>query len=230
MKKLIHYLNPTLFIILAVILFGCEDKDALQKIENLKQEVSTLSDEQQATLAELKAATKTSDSLITVVNDLTNELEKAKGIAPKGYKASSQDENDIETLVNNIHRGWESMFKTQNTNDVLQYFLPKYTTGSIRINTENIPSVQKNTYKDFEQHLKDLIAAEENISVSFGQTDFLYTEVKGQIFVTSYKFNIRVYSNDRQIHTSSIVSMLAGGKKDGTWKVGAYNWVTFNYK
>ena len=67
-----------------------------------------------------------------------------------------------------------------------------------------------------------------DISVSFGQTKFLYTEVKGNFFVTSYITRIRVYQNDKQMHSSSLVTQLAGENKDG-WKIGSYNWVTFNY-
>ena len=68
----------------------------------------------------------------------------------------------------------------------------------------------------------------ENISISFGRTKFLYTEVKDKFFVTSYQTVIRVYENNKQVHTTSLVTQLAGENKDG-WKVGSYNWVNFNY-
>ena len=119
------------------------------------------------------------------------------------------------------------MFKTDNTNDVLKYFLSKYTTSAIRIDTENVPSVRRKNDSSFEEFLNELIAVN-NISLSFGETKFLYTEVKGDVFVTSYRTTLRVYENNQQRHTSSLVTQLSG-ERDGEWKVGDYHWASFNY-
>ena len=204
--------------------FSCEDNSG--QIESLTKENTELNDQYRSQLLETRMVTKEVDSLTTVVHKLQSKVNKLAGAVPV-YKASNQDEEAIEVLVNNIHKGWASMTKTNDTNKLLQYFLPKYTTSAVRINTDNIPSVQRSNDSNFEEHLQELMLSN-NLSVSFGQTKFLYTEVKGKFFVTSYRTRIRVYNNNKQVYTSSLVTQLAGENNDG-WKVGNYAWVTFNY-
>jgi hypothetical protein len=201
---------------------------------NNKEELSILmaenaqirSEYDQQLLATKKAVTK-ADSLQTVVHRLKSEVNKLKGEVPT-YNASSKDEKAIEQLVGNLQKAWTAMLKNNDTNELLQYFLPKYTTSTVRVNTENIPSVVRKNNSNFEEHLNALMLAND-VSISFGQTKFLYTEVKGDIFVTSYTTRIRVYEKNKQMYTSSLVTQLAGERKDGAWKVGNYHWVTFNY-
>ena len=212
------------FILVLIAFFGCEDNSG--QIEILTKENTELNDQYQSQLLETRMVTKEADSLTTVVHKLQKQVNKLAGEVPV-YKASNQDEEAIEALVNNLHKGWASMAKTKDTNALLQYFLPKYTTSTVRINTENIPSVDRKNDSNFEEHLRELITAN-NISISFGQTKFLYTEVKDKFFVTSFRTRIRVYENNKQVHTSSLITQLAGENKDG-WKVGSYSWVTFNY-
>jgi hypothetical protein len=212
------------FLMLFVFLLSCTDNSG--QIEGLTSENDMLKNDLQSQLSETKSATKKADSLQTIVHGLESQVQKLQGEVPT-FKASNADEKAIEALVKNMHAGWTSLVKTDNTNDLLQYFLPRYTTSTVRIDTENIPSVNRKNDSNFEEHLKELMAPN-NISVSFGQTKFLYTEVKGNFFVTSYITRIRVYENDKQMHTSSLVTQLAGENKDG-WKIGSYNWVTFNY-
>ncbi|MCK5277075.1 MAG: hypothetical protein KAK04_01035, partial [Cyclobacteriaceae bacterium] len=219
-KKITYF--PLILVLLAF--FSCEDNSG--QIENLTKENTELNDQYKSQLLETRMVTKEADSLTTVVHKLQSRVNKLAGEVPV-YKASNQEEEAIEALVNNIHKGWASMTKTNDTNELLQYFLPKYTTSTVRINTENIPSVQRNNDSNFEEHLQELMLGN-NISISFGQTKFLYTEVKDKFFVTSFRTRIRVYNNDKQVHTSSLVTQLAGENKDG-WKVGSYSWVTFNY-
>lgn len=206
-------------------LSGCEDGS--EQISQLTEKNSELKTNYQSQLTETKIVTKQSDSLQTIVHYLQKEVQKMKGEIPV-YNASTSDEKAIETLVSNIHKGWSSMLKNDDTNELLKYFLSQYTTSTIRVNTENIPSVERKNNSDFKEHLNELMLAND-VSISFGQTKFLYTEVKGDIFVTSYRTRIRVYQNNKEMHTSSLVTQLAGQRKDDGWKVGSYNWVTFNY-
>ena len=206
--------------------FGCNSGQ--EQIETLTRENSELRENYQNQLIETRMATKSADSLQTIVHSLQSEVQKMKGDMTV-YNASSEDEKAIEALVANLHRGWAEMLETDDSNKLLQYFLTKYTTSTVRINTENIPSVQRSNDANFEEHLNELMLTND-VSLSFGQTKFLYTEVKGDIFVTSYRTRIRVYQNNNQTHTSSIVTQLAGQRKDDGWKVGSYNWVTFNYE
>jgi len=224
MKTPIQKITLLLFLILLIPFFGCEDKG--KPIETALKENVELKESYQVQLLETRQAIKEADSLKTVVYKLQDQVKKLAGEVP-APKTLNKDEEAIENLVNNLHKGWASMIKNKNTNDLLQYFLPKYTTNTVRINTENIPSVQRNNNTNFEEHLKELISAN-NISITFGQTHFLNTEVKGDVFVTTYKTQIRVYNNNKQVYTSSLVTLLAGANRDG-WKVGNYSWVTLNY-
>ncbi len=211
-------------LMLGMMIFGCSQDN--EQFDVLTAENSQLSISYEQQLVETRSAVERADSLQTVVHDLAQEVHELKGEAPV-YNASKADEEAIEALVQNLHHGWASMFKTNDTNDLLKFFLPKYTTSAIRINTENIPSVRRKNNSSFEEFLNQLIAAN-NISLSFGETRFLYTEVKGDVFVTTYRTRFRVYENNKQRHTSSLITQLSG-ERDGEWKVGDYHWVTFNY-
>ncbi|TDI69144.1 MAG: hypothetical protein E2O88_05560 [Bacteroidetes bacterium] len=211
-------------LMLGMMIFGCSQDN--EQFDVLTAENSQLSISYEQQLVETRSAVERADSLQTVVHDLAQEVHELKGEAPV-YHASKADEEAIEALVQNLHHGWASMFKTNDTNDLLKFFLPKYTTSAIRINTENIPSVRRKNNSSFEEFLNQLIAAN-NISLSFGETRFLYTEVKGDVFVTTYRTRFRVYENNKQRHTSSLITQLSG-ERDGEWKVGDYHWVTFNY-
>lgn len=220
--------NKSIFLALAFSIFtlvACEDGS--EQIAQLNEENSELKTNYQTQLVETRVATKSADSLQTIVHSLQREIQKMKGDMPT-YNASSEDEKAIEALVGNLHKGWAAMLKNDDTNELLQYFLPQYTTSTIRVNTENIPSVDRKNNSNFEEHLNELMLANE-VSISFGQTKFLYTEVKEDIFVTSYRTRIRVYQSNKEMHSSSLVTQLAGQRKDDGWKVGSYNWVTFNY-
>lgn len=219
--SIISYPSIIVFLLLAACNPGTE------KIEYLTNENTELRENYQQQLIETRTVTKSADSLQTIVHSLESEIQKMKGDMPV-YNASTEDEKAIEALVANLHQGWTNMMKNQDTNELLQYFLPKYTTGSLRINTENIPSVQRGNNANFEDYLNEVLLLSD-MTISFGQTKFLYTEVRDDVFVTTYRFKLRAYQNNEQIQTNSLVTQLAGQKKDGAWKVGSYNWVSFNY-
>jgi len=219
-----NILFTSMAILIVFTLNSCEDNSG--QLEALTQENAEIKENYQSQLLETRVVTKQADSLQTIVHSLQSQNQKLKGEVTV-FKASSQDELAIEALVNNIHKGWAAMLKNDDTNELLQYFLPRYTTSTVRINTANIPSVDRKNDSNFEEHLNELMLAE-NVTISFGQTKFLYTEVKNNFFVTSYRTRFRVYQNNKQMHTSSLITQLAGENKDG-WKVGSYNWVTFNY-
>lgn len=219
--------NPTslLTILLVAVLFGCNTKSG--EVEQLVMDNQILDEKYQQQLIENRLATKQVDSLQTIVYGLELKIQKIQDDLP-AYKATTSDEKAIETLVTNLQKGWEDVLETNDTNKLLQYFLPKFTTSSVRVNTDNIPSVQRSNNATFEDHLMELAQAA-GLTISFGQTQFLYTEIKGDIFVTSYRTKIRVYQDNKEISTNSVVTQLAGQRSDEGWKVGNYNWVNFNY-
>ncbi len=224
MKTNISKITSFTFVITLFAFFGCENKS--KEIETLTQENTDLKANYENQLLKTKKLNREVDSLKTVVYDLQSQVEKLS--ATTKSEALSPEEKAVHQLVLNIHRGWEKMFETKDTNELLKYFLPKYTTNALRVNTENIPTVQRSNDTNFEDHLKNLIAAG-NISITFGQTQFLYTEVRDNIFVTSYRTKFRVYQDNKEVYTSSLVTLLAGANKDG-WKVGNYSWVNLNYE
>jgi hypothetical protein len=208
-----------------LLILGCSQDN--EQLDVLQAENSQLTISYQEQLSETRKAVTRADSLQTLVHDMEQQIAELGGNASE-FAASTADEEAVETLVHNLHQGWTSMFKTKNTDDILKYFLPKYTASAVRINTENVPQVRRKNDHDFEQWLNELLAARD-ISLSFGETKFLYTEVKGNVFVTSYRTTLRVYENNQQRHTSSILVQVAGQAGDA-WKVGQYNWVSFNYQ
>ena len=224
MKTQIQKITYLTFVFLLIAFFGCENKRG--PIETALKENVELKESYQVQLLETRQAVKEADSLKTVVFKLQDQVKKLAGEVPAAT-VLNKDEEAVKALVNKLHHGWASMVNTKNTSDLLQYFLPNYTTNAVRINTENIPSVQRSNNTNFEDHLKELISAN-NISITFGQTHFLSIEVKDDIFVTTYKTQLRVYSNNKQVYTSSLVTLLSGANRDG-WKVGNYSWVTLNY-
>ena len=212
------------FFALLLLVVSCDDNS--QQIETLTAENSELRENYQSQLLETRGVHKEVDSLHTVVNKMQSQISKMQGDMPV-YNASSADEKAIEQLVANLHKGWTDMLDNNNTNELTQYFLPEYTTSAVRINVENIPSVQRSNNTNFEENLNELML-QDDVTLSFGQTKFLYTEVKDKFFVTNYRTKLRVYRNNKQIQTTSLVTLLAGENRGG-WKVGNYNWVTFNY-
>lgn len=207
-----------------LLLMGCSQDN--EQLDVLRAENSQLTISYQEQLTETRQAVTRADSLQTIVHDMEQQIAELSGNTSE-FAASSAEEEAVETLVHNLHRGWTSMFKTKNTDDILKYFLPKYTASAVRIDTENVPKVRRKNDHNFEQWLNELLAAND-ISLSFGETKFLYTEVKGNVFVTSYRTTLRVYEKNQERHTSSILVQVAGQAGD-VWKVGQYNWVSFNY-
>ena len=224
MKRKIQKIAYFSFLIVLIAFYGCENQSA--QLEALTNENVKLSEDYQNLLLENRKITQTSDSVKTLINSLQGQVDKMTGEMP-AFKASNQDIEAIEAMVNSLHNGWTTMAKTKDKNELLKYFLPQYTTSAVRINLENKPSVKRKSDVDFEAQLDELIL-ENDLSITFGDTKFLYIEVKDKFFVTSYKTVIRVYQNNKQLYTSSLISQLAGENKEG-WKVGSYTWVNFNY-
>ena len=154
MKTKIQKITYFPLILLLFVSFGCENNSG--QIEILTSENMELRDNYQNQLIETQMFTKEADSLQTVIHRLQSQVNKLSGEVPV-YKASNKDEEAIESLVSNLHKGWATMAKTKDTNALLKYFLPKYTTSTVRINTENIPSVKRSNDSNFQEYLQQLI-------------------------------------------------------------------------
>ena len=69
---------------------------------------------------------------------------------------------------------------------------------------------------------------EKGMSTKMGKITFLDTQVKGEIFTTTFKNSAKVFKNNALISNRSIISTITGRKQDG-WKIGNYSWVSIDY-
>ena len=199
------------------VMIGCDSSK--EKVSTLEQELS----EKDNTIHELKSSF---DSLATALFEMEGKVEKYESDI-ESAKEVPQEELPIRTLVSNVHRGWEKMVTDKDKDALLQYFLTKYTTNGINVDLTNKPSVKRYSDKTFDERLDEILLVD-NARLSFGDSQFLYTEVKGEIFATCYRTLLKVYIDEELQYTASVVSLMAGQKNDD-WKVGNYSWVIFEY-
>ena len=205
--------------ILFTLLTGCNQ--GKEQIATLETQVV----EQQSQIIDINAQ---NENLITQVHNLEGQIETYENDIEAPVQIS-QSEREIRDLVVNLQKGWDLVPDENNKSALLQHFLTKYTTNGVSINTENLPTVRRHDHEIFEAHL-DAISEIEGLSIKFGEPQFLYVEVKENIFATCYRSLMRVYDNGKLKSTASVVSLISGPKREEGWKVGNYNWVTFNYE
>ncbi|GEM_PF-2858848 len=214
-------MNNTKLTVLALLLtpffWGCDkSKERVVELEKVIIE----KDES------LTRVTSKNDSLISTIHDLEGKVETYQSDL-EAAKAVSPTEKPIRDLVESVHKGWEELVSTGNKEALLQYFLKQYTTNAINIDVSDKPHVKRYSEKSFEEGLDDIVDRE-NAKITFGEPQYLYTEVKGNIFATCYRTLMRVYINNKLEYTASVVTLMAG-QKDDVWRVGNYSWVTFDY-
>jgi len=190
------------------------------------KEIAQLQGQLEAHKEETSRLYQVNDSLIDVIFALEGRMEQIENDVEAPAEVSEEDK-PIRELITNLHQGWETLASWKDKNDLLKYFLAEYTTNQVRINTENIPLVQRHNDRNFEEHL-DAIAGVEGLSVKFSQPQFFYTEVKGDVFTTCFRALVRIYQHNELKRTNSVVCLVSGENKDG-WKVGNYSWVSLNY-
>jgi hypothetical protein len=169
---------------------------------------------------------QTNDSLKTIIHGLEGIIERYQNESAIENMVSAE-EMPIRNLVDKVHQGWEALAKEKDVNALLGNFLPYYSAHAVRIDIENIPSVSRSNETDFTDHLV-AVTEVDGLSVIFGEPQFFYTEVRGNLFSTCYRVLMKLYIHDELQETKSIVSLVAGEDRDG-WKVGSYAWVTFDY-
>jgi hypothetical protein len=185
---------------------------------DLKNSMDSLQREYNLVLNKADRYKDENDSLHTVLLN----MEK-----PEPDLAYSDAQKEIMAEIENLHKGWEQLFVDKDIDAFLQNFTTDFHTNSVRIDTRNKPSVQLKNSEGFKEFLQSVIDA--NVTLEFGKTRFYTIHVEGEKYATSYVSELEVRHNGETIQTSTIESLVAGGKYDGKWLIGNYAWVKFDY-
>jgi len=173
-------------------------------------------------------------------NELRNEVlrEMNKNLSSQLYEENfthvkhqtekiSEEAKVIQQLITEMEQGWVKMMETKNPDALLSYFLPEYTTNSVKIDTQNMPFVQRHNNSDFRIHLNQLVVTKD-LSLFFDEPTFYTTMVRGDIFTTNYLSRLTATHKDQVIHKSTILCFVSGEKKNGKWLIGNYNWTRYD--
>ena len=133
----------------------------------------------------------------------------------------------IQQLIMDMEQGWVKMMDTKDPDALLRFFLPQFTTNSVKIDTKNMPFVQRHNDTDFRTHLNQLVATKD-LSFSFDKPVFYGTLVRGDIFTTSYLSHLSASYEGKVVHKSTILCFVSGQKKSGKWLIGNYNWTRYD--
>jgi hypothetical protein len=161
-------------------------------------------------------------------NNLSSQLyTKSYAHVSHETKSISPEAKVIQQLIIDLEQGWVNMMDTKNPDALLTYFLPQFTTNSVKINTENMPFVQRHNNSDFRAHLTQL-AATKDLELIFDKPTFYTTMVRGDIFTTNYLSKLTATHQGKVIHKSTILCFVSGEKKNGKWLIGNYNWTRYD--
>lgn len=188
------------------------------RLHNLQDSLSFSYQVIESSTTDINALKREKDSLFALV-----QSNSAKNAAPK----YTPDQKAIHQLIMNVHHGWEDLFKTKDSEPFLNLFTSEYTTNEVTIDVENLPHVERHNNKDFEEHILAL-ANTADLAIDFGETRFINTYVKDNIFTATYQTRLTVKEGYKTVQASDIICYMSGEKVDGTWKVGNYNWTRYN--
>lgn len=213
-----------LILLLAYGYFGASSK---QKID--EQEIVLLQDSLQRTQNELAFQHLKNQVLHEINENISSQLyaKNYTHVKKKEAKPISADEKEVQEMIKNLEKGWVKMVETKDINALLNFFMPNYTTNAVRINTENMPFVQRHNNSNFREHLNQLLVTKE-LSISFDEPRFYSTVVRGDIFTTSYLSFFTAFHQGKVIHKSTILCFVSGEKRDNRWLVGNYNWTRYD--
>lgn len=139
----------------------------------------------------------------------------------------SEEAKVIQQLIIEMEQGWVKMMETKNPDALLVYFLPEYTTNSVKIDTNNMPFVQRHNNSDFRVHLNQLVATKD-LNLSFDTPTFYTSMVRGDIFTTNYLSQLTATHEGKVVHKSTILCFVSGEKQNGKWLIGNYNWTRYD--
>ena len=190
-----------------------------------KEQIAALQNDLSARETEIATLATENEKLKERIYEQEGQLGQLKHQDTEEARAAlTQPEKDVQTLIGEVHTGWENLAAGGGINSILVFFLPKYTTSSVHVDVSNFAKVKRHNNTNFEEHLAALSEIE-GLSIKFDKTQYLYTEV---LFTTCYRSRIQIFRNGQLQMTKSIVALIAGEDSDG-WKIGNYSWVTLDY-
>jgi len=177
---------------------------------------------------ELLNANAIIDSLNLIVAELEDEnLQLINNNAREELPFLSRDEAAIQKMVGNLKKAFNDIYQDKDPDKILQFFLPSFSTNQVTINVDNEAEIALFSSEDFKKYIKKKMR-EKGMSIEMGEITFLDTQVKGEIFTTTFRNTAKVYKNDKLMSYRTIVSTITGRNQDG-WKIGNYSWVAIDY-
>jgi len=225
-----HILKISLVVLLVLILFLSYAYFTASNLQKVKeQEIVLLQDSVQRLNNELAFRNLKNEVLNEINENISSQLyaNNYTHIKKHETKPISADEKAVQGLIKELEQGWEKMVETKDPNALLNYFMPKYTTNAVKIDTKNMPFVQRHNDTNFREHLNQLTATKE-LRISFGEPTFYSTVVRGNIFTTSYLSYFTATHQGKVIHKSTILCFVSGEKMNNRWLVGNYNWTRYD--
>ncbi|WP_420582877.1 hypothetical protein [Reichenbachiella sp.] len=209
-------------ITLVVISVQCtSEKDKMERIE-LTAQIDSLSMSLSESQARIKVLLSENDDQVSLINNLKEDLLKAESkMKPKVVAP-----NEIRQLISDLHAGWEDLGKNKSKDALMSNFLEKYSINAVRFDQNKIPWAKQSNYKTFEEQL-DVLMQGENVSLSFGRVEVLFSETNGELFSVAYTATARVFQGNKEIETKSIISVLSGRITDKA-RIGNYSWVSID--
>jgi hypothetical protein len=189
---------------------------------------SASSEESTATLNELGDANAIIDSLRQKIAAL--EEKNLTLVGSKNSKEApvlSREEAAVQKMVINLRGAFNTLHQDKDPDKILQYFLPAFSTNQVTIDVNNEAEIALFTADDFKSFLKKQMR-EKGMSTEVGKITFLDTQIKGEIFTTTFKNSANVFKNNALISNRSIISTITGRNQNG-WKIGNYSWVSIDY-
>lgn len=223
-----------IMIVLAIIILvlGFFYYQAKGNLDSSRNDNLQLKDSIQALKADLAQSELRRAILVETNKNLSSEVfdlrqgKPASASTTSSSKVIGKEEMKVQQLIKNTEKGWEMVLENDDPKAILKYFLPEYTTNSVRINTENMPFVQRHNDTNFEVHLQKLIETHD-LTLDFGEPVFYSTIVRGNIFTTSYRSNYKVYHKGELIQKNTILCYVSGEKKGDDWLIGNYNFTRY---
>ena len=211
-----------------VILMAFSYNRANTNSEEIKKNLVILEDSVKALNNEIAFNELRNEVLRDINNNLSSKIytKNHRHVETKTVQLS-KDETEVQDMIVQLENGWVEMMEQKNPDLLLSFFLDQYTTNSVKIDTDNMPFVQRHNDTDFKTHLSQLIKTKE-LSLSFDQPTFYSTMVRGDIFTTNYLSRLTATHQGKVIHKSTILCFVSGQKRNGKWLVGNYNWTRYD--
>lgn len=222
LRSIVLVLTLVILVLLYFLNRGVDaDQLVMREVTSLKDSINTVQNQ-------LKSANDRNEILAGANKNLSYKLyskDYAKVELPS--EEISEDEKAVQSMIKNMESGWAKMMEEKNTKEVLAYFLPEYTTNSVKIDINNKPHVERHNNTDFPKRLQKLVETKD-LKFTFYAPEFYSTQVHGNVFTTSYLSHFTTTHGVKLVYKSTILCYVSGEKRDGKWLIGNYNWTRYD--